>query len=540
MEEKTNTSFFKFISNQRLKIPILETGIIHNDYIESLIVNDESGFIQRKPYKSLRLLSYLQQLSEENELKNRLVLFPNLKICYIYKRGERKVYEDTFIKEYLIKNKIKRSAFEIIQKCLYATEEKIYLLKVSYYANQYHTNFTTGKNQVTDPIAISSMIDMLKMIMSCIELLETKRIIQMKIEFIRDNNGILWLMNCSKCLLIEAKYTLNEHLITEAHLDSFIKKMRSKVTDDQQKFKKKVNKYYKMGLNKDEEGGVESSYTFTRGQLRNKSSNLGSPIRIKSPEFPEEVFSTRRDTGRKISQILAKSKKFLFESLQSKLPKLISRIDSQNKKLVFSDAVNNYLKINKHAHSEIPLQNTENRAMSLQKSEKSLSEFHYNPISKRKSYQSVKSLSKLPKINNNLSDGGIFMELILKTYFKEKDLGDFNNQEFGIDHSLSSEIYSKFLHIINSPILEEENSLPDKNSQHLMKPIFEEILKSRPLSPDCGINKRNSSNLIIHKPEIKHSIRILKNIHTAAPTKELSTILSRTIIPKITSFTTRS
>ena len=239
MEEKSNLQFFKFLSTQQIRILIPETATFYHGEMELLLINDESCYIKRKKPKPISIIKYFSQLIEENHLKNKLLEVPCHKVCYTYKRNSKKLRDINFLKEIVSKNQ-KNLQFDMIQKYLPFSDEKLYTAKIFYHSNQFHTNFKIGNMNVTDQIVISRMIDMLTLIISCIERAETKRVLQLSIEFTKDNNGELYMISCSKCLLVEAKLTINEKFCSEADLEDFIRNTMKQNIIEKSRTQKKI------------------------------------------------------------------------------------------------------------------------------------------------------------------------------------------------------------------------------------------------------------------------------------------------------------
>ena len=474
MESKSSISFFQLLSHQSLIFPILETGIIRNDRIDILLSNDSQGYIKRKNPKPLEISRYLMQSVEENDLKNRLLKLNNTRIIYAYKKGERKIYDDTSVKDLISKGHQKPS-FDMIQKCLPNGEDKIYSARVSYYSNKYQTSFTFGKSLITDQIAISSMIDMITMIMFSIESSEMKRVIQLHLEFLRDGVGALWFMNSTKCFLIEAKNTINEHILEERDLENFILAMAKKAKEKTMMKKIKISKDEVKKRNED-----ANSYIFKRGQLRNKSSNLESPIRITSPERLDEEEEHRKHSLKSKSQLMLKPKYLLYHLFEKKVA---SDVDENKPKKKFSvyDVLNNYLE--KKRKKRAPT-----KSLSKISTEPEISQINENLLSDiiKEKTASTSRISQsslvLPGIlrkRQDQNERNTFMEVLFKTYFKEKDPQILEEDEARENTESSQKTYSEFLRKMSSTKKEKGSNHTPRQSNLILKPIFEELQTSK-------------------------------------------------------------
>ena len=139
MQDLSYTNFFKLLSGLHIRILIIETGIIHNESIETLLCSDEQGYTKKKNNgKTLSLSSYIKKILEENDLKNKILHDPNDKICYFYKKGTRKLYDITKTKELLSKPSV-GVHFELVQKYVQSIHEteKILTLKLSYLNSEF-------------------------------------------------------------------------------------------------------------------------------------------------------------------------------------------------------------------------------------------------------------------------------------------------------------------------------------------------------------------------------------------------------------------
>lgn len=476
MDYKSNVFFFKFLSKEKLKFPIVETGIIQNQCIEVLLANAEDGFIKAKFLRPLKVLTYFAQLTEINKLNQMLLSTDNSSLLYTYKQGKRLVHDISFIKDFVSKTHHKLG-FDLVQKCIRHTDEKIHLAKVFYCSHNYETGFSIGDIQIFDQTLISNMIDVIRIILSAIEISLVKRVIKINLEFVKDFKGVLYLLNCKKLLVVEAKFTIGQTIRDSRELKGFIQMMLKKTRGEKYAKKFKTKKLEEK-KNKEAEG-----YVFKKGQLRNLTSNIESPIRICTPDEESEekvkFFKNELGKGRDFEKIR------LSHSIQNLLSE---RKMKKNKNFSVSRILDEYLKGKKKS----------NRPRCKQFWEKIDGNLHLH-----KNFSTI----NLPKISKQSEqcDKTMFMELIFKTYFKN-NLKETSSSQENSESLDKCQIFLNNLNVSKKKIpLTRHKGLKEKlevsksksSMRHKSQYIFEDSLK------DPYIEKLKSQRTINFQHEKK-------------------------------------
>lgn len=470
MEDYSYVNFFKFISSQKTRIPIVETGIVQGDLIESLLCSDEYGSIKKKnPNKPIPLITYLQKILEENELRNKLHNEKHEKVCYFYKKGQKKLYDISKVKELVIRPRLNLH-IDFIQKYIptFNNSDKVLVQKMSYIQNEYKAESLYGKSYIKDPIIINQMIDIATIIMHLMEQIELKRVLQLHIEYIKDRSGALWICNMPKCLLIEAKLTIVHTINTENDIETLSKTIpKSSVKPIAfTQGRKKENKYYEV--KRPLKQTTEESYTFRRGQLRNNNSNLDSPIRIRSlePDLPITPANSHSPARGSDIKTLCWGK-FLQNISSESFNETKAKNDDGH---MVNEVFKNFMKFRHRPPRESILErrNTMRSPADAKKTTKPKRKTHFAHPNK--------SLPKLVKLPKQATYAKGFIELVMKTYCKDKGLSQHMPEEFGMTTCLSSEEFSNFLSTVDAP-------KKDYSENRLSARIFEESVNSKSTSP---------------------------------------------------------
>lgn len=505
MEDISSVNFFKFLSTQKIRVLVVETGIVHSEFIEALIINDEHGYTKKKAIpKNFSLPIYLQKLLEENNLKNKILHEDNNKICYIYKKGVKKLYEELKVKEIISKFK-PLSQTTLIQKYVSSINEseKALTLRLHYLSNEYICEFICGKSIIKDPLTINSMIDTTTIIMSSLEQTENKRVVQLHAEYSKDREGALWLVNVAKCKLIEAKYTIEHPITSKEDLDTLQKIIPKTTKNALNPRLPKISKYYETKNNT--KTVSNEKYVFKRGQIRNIDSNLDSPIRFNSHECGSDgqAFDSSKIevTENKIRS--STSTKLLTSSHKDFKPRdNIGKNTKTNKNEFFFK----YLSARQQNFEEIDLEN-KNQDKSPLDHKKSL-------FSRKLHHNTIKTQPKVLKSMKIDSYGDNFVELVMRTYCKEKKIeSEYFPQEFGITTNLSTEEFTQFINSMESP--REDSS----KGRLTLKPTKGETFLSLSQAPKNGFPRRKFEMHFISSILAKR-VELFSKIPKNKPTRE--------------------
>lgn len=441
MDDKSEVEFFKILLKQNVQMPVLETALITGNGIEAVIHTDESGFVKIKNEKSLVLTNYLQRTIGENEVKSKVLRLNNPKLLYFTKHGKRKAYSELEIKEIINKKRVPISS-NLIQKINISlfSKEFFILAKLLYLNKQFQVTFTHDNVSISDPIINSHLIDMLSLIVSALETSELKRVVHLEVEFLKDSFHSLWLSNCIKCHLIEARHVFKPRPFTEEELSQLCKSVPKFTT---QKIIKSKTTSRRSSIYSAEYSEFSEFYLFKRGQLRNLDSNLNSPIRYIAPEFDyEEInlddgpYLNNKDSTQDSLKLkrISDSENFNFYSNSHKNYNLKESLYSELHELSRSFSKEDVSKIKMKKFTEAPKRVT-------------LTE-HLRKSAFAKTPNNVKSL---PKLKSNQKYGNYFMELVLNTYCK-KDLRNQNKLgEFGLGTMVTCEEFSNFISKVDGP-----------------------------------------------------------------------------------------
>jgi hypothetical protein len=440
MEEKSNCQFFRYLSARALKIRVVETAIISGSIVDTIVFLDESGHVKKQNTKPISLFSYMQKIIEENEIKSKVFRLQNSKLCFFYKSGQRKTVTESMLKDFLVKKKTFRG-LEMIQK-LNSSQinyEKIYKAKILYVNKEYKSEFTLKRSQINDPMLLSTMTDISRMIISALERTELKRVLQIELDLLRDINGCIWVLNCSKCILVEPQYTLKLNFSSETDISQLAKTMPKSLI--QPIFSPKRfdnNKYYQISSKATE--AVDKLYTFHRGQLRNTGSNLNSPIRMQTPSRVESNEESQNMHSNPSQCSLPETKGLLTKYLCNSPEGL--KTTNKTKKHRKEDAISSLHEAKAFQYLSPVRKNELKRSGNYRKTDVIMGKNFDIRRPMRTLTKTGKSLTLKRRSTLMFEDN--FMELIVRTFDRNK--GKSAEQEFGIGPSVSPD---EFFRIMN-------------------------------------------------------------------------------------------
>jgi hypothetical protein len=476
MEEISYLNFFKFISQQRIRIPLVETALIQNEQIDSILTIDEQGYVKKKP--SLKINSvhyYLQKLLESHESHNRLHQERSQKVCYFYKKGTRSLINELKVKEILSKRSIIN--IDLVQPYIRSLSDKDKFLhaKLCYMQSQFIAEIHYGDGKVTDPIITESVLDIATILIHCIENFTFRRVLQIEVEYLEEQPGSIWLVNVPKCTVVEAKYTFKFPILKESDILTLSKSIPKNL--GKSKTPKVLNFSSSAGL-----------YTFRRGQLRNIHSNLDSPIRMTPVNhLPcDEGFVEKIEESKNFSKT---------EDLtcRSETPQQLKEAENSDQ-LFIKELLKGFFTIRPEQSTGVAERRTSLRGNDTQK----------RTILRRNNV-TIKSFPKLLRRREYDND---FIECVLKTYFKGKDGNPGIPKEFGIASHVSSE---EFTHFLNN------NCEGNREDFHRLRvdTLAEDNFLKQPKTPDLNYGRKNfGMNLvkgILAKRGKKESVKKLNS-----------------------------
>lgn len=512
MDEKNEIEFFKILMKQEVQILILETGIITETNIGTVIFTDESGVVKSKHLKNLMIEGYLMKVLEENDVRCRVLGIHNPKLVMFSKQGKKKLYCESEVKELINKKKTPISA-NLIQKLSSSliVEEKFITAKMLYVRKEFFVSFSVENLQTNDPILTSHMLDLINLIVSALENSELKRVIHLELEFIKDNLSVIWLAGCIKCVLIEPCYLLKNPLNTEEDILK-LKKFVPRAGP-----KKNPPKFLIKKVGSKEPSEFSKHYVFKKGQLRNLESRLNSAIKYTTDD-PENLH-TKSFPEIHINKLLP----------ELNPPRLLHHSESEGLKF----AVNN---MNKHH-----LFTYDNLSKDIVDSSKSFSKEEVRAKGRKKFTEVPKKLSlieharkstyiktptsmkTLPKLKKTPDYGNYFMELVLNTYCKKNEQIKQKKAEFGLGTLVTCEEFSSLISIL-------EEYPGSRTSRLITNSALDYYPRSKCSTPNVEetklpVNPSNGLKLIKNasKKLAKNSIRIKKTLALPATLHPIAT-----------------
>ena len=437
MDEKNEIEFFKILANQEVQLPVLETGIITETGIGTVVFTDETGMVKSKHFKNLMIEGYLTKVLEETEVKCRVLGMHNPKLVMFSKQGKKKLYTESEIRELITKKKTPISA-NLAQKLssLLFVEEKFITAKVLYIRKEFLISFSVENLQENDPILTSHMLDLINLIVSALETSELKRVIHLELDFIKDNSSAIWLSGCIKCVLVEPCYLLKNPLNTEedvVKLKKFVPKAAPKRTPSRFLIKKVGSK---------EASEFSKLYVFKKGQLRNLESRLNSPIKY-TTEDPEN-FRTGSLPEIHINKLLPDlaPPRFLHHSESEGLNLPVNTINKHHL-FNFENTTKEIMDTSKSFTKEEIRANARKKLTEMPKKLSFMSHARKNT-----SVKTPTSMKSLPKLKKAPEYGSYFMELVLNTYCKKNEQIKQKKAEFGLGTFVTIEEFSSLINVL--------------------------------------------------------------------------------------------
>lgn len=281
MEEYSFNWILKTVSNRQVLLPFLPTYITSDPKNIIFLSNKDNKLsISHTNFKSIKDL--LLKLLSENQFK--LKFYSNeMIICYAITKTERLRLKESDLKE----------ASEALSKaaCLYIQParprahdyEIYYILRLEYTRAHYVSNFykqvNYEKSKFYDSRIFDSTCDIANVLMSIVENQTKKRVMIIEIEFLEDIDKNLW-VSFIRDLKVAEPILCMHYLIKTTNDLKTIPIKSSTVT--------KFNKLAKGQhvIEKKNHSKPPIDYTFCKGRIRNKKSDLAHDISIKIPEGP--------------------------------------------------------------------------------------------------------------------------------------------------------------------------------------------------------------------------------------------------------------
>lgn len=461
MEDISYANFFKFISLQKVRIPLIETAVIQNEQVEHIITLDEQGYLKTKFFtKTISLQTYLQRLLENHENLANFHMEKSSKVCYFYKKGSRTLIHDVKIKEILSKphSVLNVDLIQVYRKNL-SEKDKFLHLKLTYIKNQYVANIVYGTIKVTDPVLTESILDIATIIIHCIEQATLKRVLQIEIEYLQDIPGSLWVVNVQKCIIVEAKYTSKYPINKEEDIQALSKLIPKDIISPKSPTILKLPQTHQKYSS--------PQYTFRRGQLRNIHSNLDSPIRM-TPVSHMYTEDTLIENDNFKMRMVNSTDNFNY---RPDTPNVIKE-EVPADQLLIRELLKGFFTVNRSSAAG---------GYEKRMSGRTPTDLLKRPTTLRRTNNNstVKTFQKLFRRREYDNE---FIECVLKTYFKGKDVPE-NDQDFGMTSRITTEEFTQFLNTIDLP-------KEDFQKNRLVSPILEEPYCSQPSTPNINSSRK--------------------------------------------------
>lgn len=284
MEEKSFLWLSRLLAAGKVRLNLLETVFFNAEAVEAWISTDETGTIRKHNPGEESLNSYTDALDFFlSRLKSTAAkVTSSTAVCCSMWKGVRTILDVTQIEESL-------SRKDAFARCSALQEYKLprssRVLSYIYTAKYVHTQgystsvlrcLETHREREASTRLLHKLRDFAQIVLSAVERVKLKRVMDLELELLQDEEGSLWLITCRRCrVAVPALCRLKRTLLP---MDLFEPTKRIK---DQ--LSKQKTKTYEKGDDSIHTALQQHRYVFKRGQLRNQNSNLNSPIRLHSP-----------------------------------------------------------------------------------------------------------------------------------------------------------------------------------------------------------------------------------------------------------------
>lgn len=207
MEEVSFSWILFSISTGNFYLPILETYIFKEEKLFcSYFLNDEK-LIRRSYSDNLGISSYIHELISKLSIKNKLRRLSE-KICCVSTKNSKDYLNYKELKD-LATNHLLISKISKIQltKANYFREIKTFIFTLTSNSGNYESSFQESKNSSFFPCKVKNYYekakDIANLIIAFIQSQRNKKILEMRIELISDDNFALWVLDIYQCTVID-------------------------------------------------------------------------------------------------------------------------------------------------------------------------------------------------------------------------------------------------------------------------------------------------------------------------------------------------
>ena len=207
MEEVSFSWILFSVSLGNYYLPILETFIFKEEKLFcGYFLNDEK-LIRRSYSENIGISSYIQELISKLSIKNKLRRLSE-NICCVSTKNTKDYLNYKELKD-LASNHLLTSKITKVQltKANYFREIKTFVFTLSSTSGSYESSFQEAKNSSFFPCKVKNYYekakDIANLIIAFVQSQRNKKIIEMRMELISDDNFALWLLDISHCAVID-------------------------------------------------------------------------------------------------------------------------------------------------------------------------------------------------------------------------------------------------------------------------------------------------------------------------------------------------
>ena len=293
MEEVSFSWILFSLSLGTYYLPILETFIFKEEKLFCRYSLADSKLTRRSYSDNIGISSYIQDLVSKLSIKNKLRRLGE-KICCISTKNSKDYLNYKELKD-LVSSHLLISKISKIQltKANYFREIKTFIFNLTFNSGVYESSFQELKNSSLTPCRVMNFYekakDIANLIITFIQSQRNKKIIEMRVELISDDNFALWVLDIPQCTVIDwlDKKTISVESISEVDLMR-MKKVQS-FDEIKNLGKSALMSGVESNLSAAEESGVSESAEGLEGLgLVRRNSVVRKEVRKKRSGFDED------------------------------------------------------------------------------------------------------------------------------------------------------------------------------------------------------------------------------------------------------------
>lgn len=283
MEEKDFPWLCKLLAASKVRLNLPETLLFHSDSLETWVAPDSSGGL-RKHFPSEEGVKTMLDACKYFASKCPPSL-TSVPVCYLLSKTTRTTVDTSLIDAL----PDRRDLFHRV----YAVQDYRQAKRPAAFWHYYHVRFEQGhgyrssfyrlrngvKEAETSPRLLHKVKDSVRVIMGVVEDTRQKRVLELGLEVVIDEENVLWVMGAKMCTIASPGLTSLQSQPTASSKEKPCK-LPGKTALQPPNKQPRASK-----------SGPMSRLTFKRGQLRCIDSNLNSPLRILSPSYSRDSFA---------------------------------------------------------------------------------------------------------------------------------------------------------------------------------------------------------------------------------------------------------